>query len=345
VSRVAAAVLVAAVLVVAGAAAVGVGGVPATAATLPPAAPASAPAGLVIRHSFSSPYVLVDGSENYLYTGGTGPHHLPLVPVRPFRNLEDLPTTPTDAMPTAPAGSWGWIWTVDVQKVATGYAMWFTTEYTARLNPEGVANQCLGTATSTSPTGPFTPSPGPVICQTWGSIDPRVVTAPGGQRYLIWKADLNADRQATVPTTIWEQPLAADGVTLEGSPHRIATATQKWEGALAESPDMVKLGGTYYLFFSGNSSSGPNNAVGMMRCAGIRGPCTDSRSTPFVTSNSQGVGPGEESLFQEHGDTWLLYSPNAAFGTYFFRPLAVARVAAGPHGPYLAAFAGAVPGT
>jgi hypothetical protein len=331
------------VVVIGGAAAIGVGSRSAAASPPPPAAPRSAPAGLIVRHAFSSPYVLVDGARNYLYTGGTGPGHAPFVPVRPFTTLADLPAA-TDAMPTPPAGTWGWIWTVDVQKVATGYAMWFTTQYNAKLNPEGVADQCLGTATSASPTGPFVPSAGPAICQTWGSIDPRVVTAPGGQRYLIWKSDLNADKQATIPTTIWEQPLAADGVTLEGTARKIATSTQKWEGALAESPDMVNLGGTYYLFFSGNSSSGPRNAVGMMKCAGIRGPCVDNRSTPFVSSNRQGTGPGEESLFQKHGVTWLLYSPNAAFGTNFFRPLAVARVAVGPHGPYLASFAGAVPG-
>ena len=312
----------------------------------PPAAPAGAPAGLVVlHHNMPSPYVLVDGSANYLYTGGYGPNVAPHVPVRQFTSLADVTRDRrTDAMPTLPPGSWGWIWTVDVHKAATGYAMWFTTAYNAVLNPGGVANQCIGNATSSSPLGPFTPSPGPVICQQWGSIDPRVVVAPDGTHYLVWKSDSNADKTTVIPTTIWEQQLAPDGVTLVGQARQIATSTQPWEGALAESPDMVDLGGTYYLFFSGNSSLDPHNGVGMMTCASIQGPCTDNRTSAFLGSNHQGQGPGEESLFQEGGNTWLLYSPNAIFGQYFYRPLAVARVAVGPHGPYLARFDGAVPG-
>jgi hypothetical protein len=309
----------------------------------PPAAPASAPAGLVVHHQMPSPYVMVSGSSDYLYSGGYGLNVAPHVPVRRFTSLADLPK-PTDAMPTLPAGTWGWIWTVDVHPAATGYAMWFTTAYNNRPNPLGVDNQCIGNATSASPLGPFTPSSGPVICQQWGSIDPRVVVSPGGTHYLIWKSDTNADHAAVIPTTIWEQQLAPDGVTLVGTAHQIATATQPWEGALAESPDMVDLGGTYYLFFSGNSSLSPQNGIGMMTCASIQGPCTDTRTSAFLGSNSQGTGPGEESLFQQGGNTWLLYSPNAIYGSYFFRPLAVARVAVGEHGPYVATFDGAVPG-
>lgn len=315
-------------------------------ATPPPAAPSSSPAGLVVlHHNMPSPYVLVDGSSDYLYTGGYGPGVAPHVPVRRFTTLNDITAAArTDAMPTLPAGSWGWIWTVDVHRAGPGYAMWFTTEYPAVRNPGGVANQCIGNATSSSPLGPFTPSAGPVICQQWGSIDPRVVVAPGGTSYLVWKSDTNADRTTVIPTTIWEQQLAPDGVTLVGTPRQIATSTQPWEGALAESPDMVDLGGTYYLFFSGNSSLDPRNGVGMMTCASIQGPCTDSRPTAFISSNRQGQGPGEESLFQQGGNTWLLYSPNAIFGPNLYRPLAVARVAVGPHGPYVARFDGAVPG-
>ena len=310
----------------------------------PPAASTNTPAGLIDRsHNFPSPYVLTGGSKDYLYTGGNAPGKGLLIPVRSFTSLNHL-STATNAMPTVPPGSWGWVWTADVQKAASGYAMWFTTQYPARLNPEGVPNQCIGNATSSSPLGPFTPSSGPIICQTWGSIDPRSVIAPDGTHYLIWKADTNADKAAVIPTTIWEQQLAPNGITLLGSPRLIATATQPWEGALAESPDMVDLGGTYYLFFSGNTSLGANNGVGMMTCTSIQGPCNDIRTAAFIGSNSQGTGPGEESLFQQNGNTWLLYSPNAIFGTYYFRPLAVARVVAGTHGPYVAAFHGAVPG-
>jgi Glycosyl hydrolases family 43 len=313
----------------------------------PPPAPAdtSAPAGLVVTgQNLPSPFVLVYQGHDYLYSGGYGPGQAPNVPVREVSTLAVLPE-PTDAMPTPPPGTGNWIWTVDVFKAASGFVMWFTTQDLAKLNPAGAPNQCIWTATATSPLGPFTPSTSPTICQQWGSIDPRTITAPDGTRYLVWKSDLNADHTADIPTTIWAQKLAPDGTSLLGSAHQIATATQPWEQGLIESPDLVLLGHTYYLFFAGNSSLSPNNGVGVMPCASILGPCTDSRTTPLVASNTQGWGPGEESLYQQDGVTWLLYSPNAVFSPYLYRPLAVARVALGQQGPYVAAFGDSVPGT
>src|SRR5208282_1057988 len=120
-----------------------------------------------------------------------------------------------------------------------------------------------GTATAASPTGPFTPSASPVICQQWGSIDPRTFEGADGRVWLIWKSDTNADQTQTIPTTIWSQQLAPDGLTLLGTPTQIAVATQPWENALIESPDMVRDGSHYYLFFSGNQSVTPFNGVGV----------------------------------------------------------------------------------
>ena len=315
-----------------------------SAPTLPPPAPQSAPAGEVaMGHNVPSPFVLVYQGHDYLYSGGHGPGLTPNVPVSDVSTLATLPQ-PTDAMPTLPPGTSDWIWTVDVIKASSGFAMWYTAQDLSKLNPAGVADQCLWSATASNPLGPFTPSASPTVCQQWGSIDPRTTTGADGSRYLVWKSDLNADHATSIPTTIWEQRLAPDGTTLLGTPWRIATSTQPWEAGLAESPDLVDLDGAYYLFFAGNSSRSADNGIGVMPCAGIRGPCTDSRTTPLVASNSQGEGPGEESLFQQHGVTWLLYSPNAVFGRYLYRPLAVARVALGRHGPYIAAFNGAVPG-
>jgi arabinan endo-1,5-alpha-L-arabinosidase len=311
---------------------------------LPAPADTSAPAGVVdTGQNMPSPFVLVYQGHDYLYTGGHGPGLAPNVPVREVSTLANL-AEPTEAMPILPPGTGNWIWTVDVFKAASGFVMWFTSQDLAKLNPAGVADQCIWTATAPSPLGPFTPSTTPAICQQWGSIDPRTTTGPDGTRYLVWKSDLNADHTDNLPTTIWEQELAPDGTTLLGSAHQIATATQPWEQRLIESPDLVRLGSTYYLFFAGNSSLSPDNGVGVMRCAGIQGPCTDTGTTPLVASNYQGLGPGEESLYQQAGVTWLLYSPNAVFGPYVYRPLAVARVALGRHGPYVAAFDGAVPG-
>ena len=327
--------VVAVVVVASGAAHSGVGAQP---------APADAPAGLVLTgRSMPDPFVLVVGSSTYLYTGGYGPGAAPHLPVREFTDLEHV-GDPTDAMPTLPSWSWGWIWTVDVDQTPGGYVMWFTSKSTTRKDPNGALSQCIGEATSTSPLGPFVAAPQPVICSQWGSIDPRMFTDTDGQRYLIWKSDTNADHTQFIPTPILSQKLAADGTTLVGSPVQIAVSSQRWEQGLIESPDLRVLGGRYYLFFSGNQATTPSNGIGMATCQGPQGPCSDTARAPFLASNSQGRGPGEESLYQQDGVTWLLYSPNAVFGSYLYRPLAVARVSDGPHGPYLSTFGGAVPG-
>ncbi|HXA34079.1 MAG TPA: hypothetical protein VNV87_17640, partial [Acidimicrobiales bacterium] len=85
-------------------------------------------------------------------------------------------------------------------------------------------------------------------------------------------------------------------------------------------------------------------AIGYQTCQGPQGPCSDSKTTPFLASNSQGQGPSEESLFTRNGVTWLLYTPTAIYQPFQYPYMAVARVAFGPNGPYLAQFAGETPG-
>jgi Glycosyl hydrolases family 43 len=313
---------------------------------LPPPAPVDAPATIFSQLQLvSDPAVLVDGKHTYLYgTGGGGVGGTPHVPVRIMNDTTTLPQ-PTDAMPMLPTWSWGWIWAPDVIKASDGqYVMWFTTRDVNRNNPDGVNSQCIGTATSDSALGPFAPGPAPVICQTWGSIDPRSFTAADGSQWMIWKSDSNADKSEVIPTTIWSQRLGADGTTLVGQPIQIATASQPWEQNLIEAPDLVQSGSKYYLFFSGGPSNAPQAAIGYQTCKGPQGPCSDSRTTPFVASNSQGQGPSEESLFTRNGVTWLLYTPTAIYQPFQYPYTAVARVAFGPKGPYVAQFAGAMPG-
>jgi hypothetical protein len=313
----------------------------------PPApAPADAPATIFSQDQLvSDPAVLVDGKHTYLYgTGGGGVGGTPHVPVRIMNDTTTLPQ-PTEAMPVLPTWSWGWIWAPDVIKTSDNhYVMWFTTRDVNRNNPDGVNSQCIGNATSDSALGPFAAGPAPVICQTWGSIDPRTFTAANGSRWMIWKSDSNADKSEVIPTTIWSQRLSADGTTLVGQPTQIATASQPWEQNLIEAPDLVQSGNKYYLFFSGGPSDKPQAAIGYQTCQGPQGPCSDSMTAPLVASNSQGQGPSEESLFTRNGVTWLLYTPTAIYEQFQYPYTAVARVVFGPKGPYLAQFDGAMPG-
>jgi beta-xylosidase len=312
----------------------------------PPPAPAAAPAGAVLKVDAPDPFVYVGRRRDYFYSAGVGYDVSPHVQVIPFHDLRSLASDgpPTDAMPQLPPWSTGWIWSVDVSKAGGMYVMWFTSQANDEYMPNGVKAKCIGVALASSPLGPFVPQPEPSICQQWGSIDPQTYVAPGGTRWLVWKADLNSDILARIPTTIWSQRLAGDGLTLMGTPTQIAVSSQPWENRLIEAPQLVAHDGHTYLVFSGNASNNPASGIGVATCAGPQGPCADTRTTPLVSTNTQGPGPGEESLFSDGGAEWMIYSPNAVFGPYTYRPVAVARIGFGPSGPYIGQFAGAVPG-
>lgn len=190
---------------------------------------------------------------------------------------------------------------------------------------------------------------GPVICGPSGSIDARTFVAPDGQLWLYWKDDANAswgpaqnpDVVANMPTVLWAQRLAPDDLTLIGQPHEILVAGQNWEHKLIEAPDMIDHDGHDYLFFSANPSYRESNGIAVAFCRGPAGLCLEPYKGPILGDNTLGLGPGEESLFSQDGATWMLYSPT---GTGFFRQMAVSRIACNAHGPYVAAFAGRLPG-
>jgi hypothetical protein len=68
------------------------------------------------------------------------------------------------------------------------------------------------------------------------------------------------------------------------------------------------------------------------------GPCRAVSARPWLTSNSQGSGPGEESLFHTPDGWWMVYNPWSLYG-HKFRSVEIASVVFGPSGPYLAKFA------
>ncbi len=315
----------------------------------PPPAPAYAEAMLVppLHTPMPDPSVLEGGHLDYLYTSAAGLSP-PNIPVRPFRQLEHLGPE-VDALPTLPPWTHGGTWAADVRHVGGHYVMWFSAPDFHDVLLTGAPAKCLGVAVASSPLGPFVPGATPVFCGPSGTIDPRTFVAPDGQLWLYWKADTNAlwgpaqnpDVPTNMPTTLWAQRLAPDDVNLIGPPHEILVATEGWEHKLIEAPDMVDHDGHYYLFFSTNPSYQDSDGIAVAFCHGPAGPCDEPYGGPLLGSNTLGLGPGEESLFTQDGATWVLFSPT---GTSFFRQMAVARVGFGPSGPYIAEFAGRVPG-
>ncbi len=304
----------------------------------PPAADVGAPAQIVTPGAdIPDPDVLVEGDRYYyLYSGQTSldsPH----VTVRVSTGLGNLGPA-SEAMPTLPA--WGepsgFVWAPDVRHVRGRYVMWFS----AWLDGSPMTH-CIGFALASNPYGPFAAAAEPSICQLdrHGSIDPRTFQAPDGSLWIYWKSDDNSVKHPAQQPSLFVQQLAADGTTLVGDGAEILQLTQPWEEPLIEAPDMVYAGGSYWLFYSGSSPYTPTYALGVAKCSGPTGPCVKPLAGPWLSSNGQGQGPGEESIFTDSRGTWLAYSPWADLpekGNE--RPLAVAKLAFGASGPYLAAF-------
>jgi hypothetical protein len=300
----------------------------------PPISASLAAPGLTVPsgENQSDPFLLRDQDRYYLYTSGVPgrlPINVPVATATDFRGWSPV----TDAMPVLP--HWarpGFTWAPDVHRFGSATVLYFT------AGVAGSGQQCVGIATATSPLGPFTAEPTPFLCQTalGGTIDPRVFTDATGVNWMLYKSDQNIGGAAT-PTVMWSQRLSPDGVHLVGPPFRLMGPDEPWQGTIVEAPDMVQVGRTYWLVYSGNWFNQPDYAIGAARCAGPSGPCADISNRPVLGSNAQGAGPGEASLYTDETGSWLLYTPVMESWGSGPRPVMVARIGFGPDGAYLAA--------
>jgi hypothetical protein len=304
----------------------------------PPSVPDPATPGTTIVGGLDKPdpFMIAQGGRYYLFTSqGDMPANVPVrsgtSPTQFGLVSEALPTLPAWAEP-------GGTWAPDVHQFGHHYVLYFT----AAVKDPGAHIECIGDAYSTKLVGPYIASASPFICQLamGGSIDPRTFVDSDGQAYMVWKSDENSDVNGTSLTNIFSQPLSADGLHLLGQPKRIFGPDEPWQGRIVEAPDMVLIKGVYYLFYSGGWFNQPGYAIGVARCSGPLGPCSDTSAQPLLSSNAQGEGPGEESVFSDAQGIWLLYTPfrsNLPLTTGPPRPVAMARLGFGPLGPYLAA--------
>jgi hypothetical protein len=284
----------------------------------------------------SDPFLTVaDGRYTLITSGGPGSHpvNVPLVTSADFVHW----TAPVDALPVLPAWSLpGYTWAPDLQQFGTQFALYFT----AKVKGRTPGTECIGSAFAASPTGPYTPSPAPFICQEGlgGSIDPRVFVDSDGTPWMLWKSDQNIGGAST-PTTMWSQRLSPDGTRLLGRPSALLSPDEPWQGTIVEAPDMVEVDGAYWVVYSGNWFNNSSYAIGVARCAGPSGPCADTSDAPLLASNYQGPGPGEASVFHDPAGIWLLYTPSHSLAPKpdGARAIDVTRIGFTRRGPYLAA--------
>jgi len=253
-------------------------------------------ANAVIPTDCPDPGVLHDGAR-YVLTCTSGD----AADAYPIYTSPDLATWTLQGH-VFPSGHWpAWavsdFWAPEIHVVGGQYVVYFS----ARGSDGMLA---IGAASSPSALGPFTPLAQPLIHDaSMGLIDASEITA-GGVPYVLWKEDGNAVGK---PTPIHAQPLAADGLSLTGSASTLITNDQPWEGAVTEAPFMVDQGGTYYLFYSGNSYANATYAVGVARASSPVGPFTKAPG-PILVTGGAWVGPGHCSVVDTPaGDTAMVY--------------------------------------
>lgn len=221
------------------------------------------------------------------------------------------------------------VWAPDMLKHPTKPSTYIL-YYTAAQKDHG--RHCIGAAVASTPIGPFTPADTPLICPALqgGAIDPVAfvdtdAASPTGKTiYLAYKIDGNARGHGgecgnTVPplvsTPILIQKLSSSGTKL--APDEPATQILDriaQDGPLVEAPQIVRVGGTYFLFYSSGCTRDPHYTLRVATAESIEGPyervggddgrallrtrdyglmAPGSASVRFVPSSSNGTSNGD----------------------------------------------------
>lgn len=246
----------------------------------------------VVDSDCPDPGVLAVGDEYYMVcTPGPG---------YPIRSSKDLVSwkkrgTVFDAN-SKPQWAASHFWAPEVHQVGNRFVVYFSAK--------NAANNvfAIGAAWANDVLGPYTDIGKPLVTEPApGAIDAHHFQAADGQRYILWKVDGNAVGKAT-PIKI--QRLAADGLSLQGSPTTILSNTLSWEGPLVEGPWMIERSGTFYLFYSGNGYWSASYGVGVARAASPLGPF-EKAGGPILSSKGAWAGPGHGAVLRGPSGDWV----------------------------------------
>ena len=216
-----------------------------------------------------------------------------------------------DALPTKPA--WAnqtqMFWAPHVALHGDTYYMYFSAD------PNVKTGLCLAVATSKNPAGPFADVGRPLKCgESFVNIDPMSFDDPAtGRKLLYWGSGFQPIRV---------QELADDRVSFrEGTqPAELVRADRGVPyHTLVEGAWVVRRGGWYYLFYSGeNCCHGPlqliKYAVMVARSRSATGPfetfaeATGATDSVILRRSTRWLGPGHNSIFTDSaGRDWIAY--------------------------------------
>ncbi|MEU8226027.1 family 43 glycosylhydrolase [Kribbella sp. NPDC048915] len=259
--------------------------------------------------TFADPSV-IQGRDGYWYAYATsdplvsgGPFGLMhMARTKDFSSWEYLGTVFDDSTKPAWAAPGSFFWAPDIRYFGGRYVMYFTVTDT---NANSGGDPAIGVATAPTPAGPWTATDGPVVTPKpngsggfLGTIDPAMLTAADGKRYLYY-GGFNGGISVT--------ELSADGLQAVGEPTQV-TIGDRYEGSYVVYRD----GWYYFMGSSMNCCAGPTTGYSVFagRSRSPRGPfvdadgvaLTDSRvgGTTVITQNgNKWIGPGHHAFLTD----------------------------------------------
>ena len=219
-----------------------------------------------------------------------------------------------DALSTKPA--WASktqdFWAPHVSREGSRYVLYYAAKPDAALSDDK-QGMCLGVATANSPVGPFNDAGHPLLCGPgFVDIDPMELDDPAtGKHLLYWGSGFEP---------IKVQELAPDGLSFTpGSSPKDLVAPAPVKGAfpvLVEGAWVIRHGGWYYLFYSGDNCCGPkaNYAVMVARSRSAEGPfetleqATGKPHSIILEKRGHWIAPGHNSIITDAaGHDWIVY--------------------------------------
>lgn len=245
-----------------------------------------------------------------------------------------------EAMPTKPTwtSSTSNYFAPDVEERGAGH---FVMYYAAQI---ASGDYCIGMATATTGSGPFTDVGSPVVCgSSFTTIDPNGFDDPqSGKHYLYWGS-------AGAPITV--QELSADRHTFAAGSvptalvfPRNANDPSGYDTGLIEGPWVTYVAPYYYMYFSGNGccGAGAHYAVMVARSTSATGPFEvrtvgglGTAANPILHSGGPWTAPGHNSTVKDAaGNEWMVYHAIATANPYLIpgrtdisrRPMLIDRI-------------------
>ncbi len=267
-------------------------------------------------------------TSNPLYAGdkdNTGKDNFHLISIHRSSDLVNW-TYVGDAFSAQPpwAAAPQGFWAPDIQYFNGKYYLYYSASETNPGEPGDavIGAAAIGVATSSSPAGPWTHAPAPVVepmkapcCPNRDDwrwvIDSNVTVDDQGQRWIYFGSYYGG---------IAVRKLSADGLSSDPTPdtsHKEIISDERYEGEY-----VVKRNGYYYMFVSAtNCCAGPltGYSVFVGRSTSPTGPFVDKEGvslepgrvggTPVLSMNgNKWVGTGHNAVFTDAvGQDWVIY--------------------------------------